>query len=74
MDNVIHVNFGSPKPADVPVSEISTLSEYLQKLREEGLDEADIIELVDAIEHESSYLVCDEVIKELADAWFDRYM
>lgn len=84
MSNVIHVEFGK-KNAIVQqgvtetdpsltayfnsVNEDSCLFEYLDMLRQQGIDDEDILDVADAINSYEVYMAADEVVQQLADGW-----
>lgn len=78
MSNVIHVDF-SKKNAIVQqgasLSETdSSLTAYLDSLREMGVDDEDILEVIDAILDKDAYFAADEVVQEFADGWLHQFL
>lgn len=81
MSNVIHVDFGSPKDKEITMDDLQTLSsnlnslsEYLDSLREQGVDDEDILEVIDAINDKDAYFAADEVVQEFADGWLHQFL
>ena len=77
MNNVIHVDFGK-KNASVAATESaeigSGLTAYLDSLREMGVDDEDILEVIDAILNKDAYFAADEVVQEFADGWLHQFL
>lgn len=84
MSNVIHVEFGKKNvnnqqgvlenPSSLTayfnsVNEDSCLFEYLDMLRQQGIDDEDILDVADAINSYEVYMAADEVVQQLADGW-----
>lgn len=83
MSNVIHVEFGKKNvecqqcvtvEPDLTAYFISTdqdscLFEYLSQLRDQGIDDDDILDVADAINDYEVYQASDEVVQQLADGW-----
>jgi hypothetical protein len=70
MNNVIHVDFSKKNNTqEVPES----LTAYLDSLREQGIDDEDILDIIDAINDVDSYVSADNVVKEFADGWFNQF-
>lgn len=62
MDNIIHVDFTRKlEPA---------LEGYLNSLREQGIDEDDVMDVLDAINDVEVYSTADDDIRLLASGWF----
>lgn len=79
MNNVIHVNFGNNvvDAEDELVIEVqlnTDLDDYLDSLRELGVDEDDILETVDAINDMDVYFAADDEVKAFADGWFNQFL
>lgn len=75
MSNVIRVEFGKKNAVEqqeVPVE--PSLTAYLDSLREMGVDDEDILSVIDAITDMNVYFESDEVIQEFANGWFDQIM
>jgi len=64
MNNVIYVDFKRP---------ITELENYLNYLRNSGLDEDDILDLTNAINNFNEYQGADIVVRTLADVWFNQH-
>ena len=64
MNNVIYVDFKRT---------VSELENYLNYLRNSGLDEDDVLDLKDAIDNFDEYQGSDIVVKTLADVWFNQH-
>ena len=81
MSNVIHVEFGSSKDKEITMDDLQTLStnlnslsEYLDSLREQGVDDEDILEVIDAINDKDIYFAADEVVQQFADGWLHQFL
>ena len=70
MNNVIRVDFGKKNNAVVPYD---GLTAYLDSLREQGVDDEDILETIDAINDVDAYVAADDVVKTFADGWFNQF-
>ena len=53
---------------------LNSLSEYLDSLREQGVDDEDILEVIDAINDKDAYFAADEVVQEFADGWLHQFL
>ena len=76
MSNVIHVDFSKKNVDDrqcVP-GEDPSLTAYLDNLREMGVDDEDILEVIDAILDKDAYFAADEVVQEFADGWLYQFL
>lgn len=75
MSNVIHVEFNKKNAIEQQeVPDEPSLTAYLDSLRQMGVDDEDILEVIDAINDVNVYLEADEVIQEFANGWFDQIM
>jgi hypothetical protein len=77
MNNVIHVEFGKTNAslAATESAEIgSGLTAYLVSLREQGVDDEDILETIDAINNVDSYFAADDEVKTFADGWLHQFL
>ena len=81
MSNVVHVDFGSSNDKEITMDDLQTLStnlnslsEYLDSLREAGIDDEDILDVIDAINNVEYYFAADDVVKELADGWLHQFL
>jgi len=76
MSNVIHVEFGKKNDAqEVPGTDTaSSLTAYLDSLREKGIVEDDILDVLDAINDADSYFASDEVVQGFADGWLHQFL
>ena len=81
MSNVIHVDFGNKKTVnEIEVDLFSAfgitpeLAEYLDSLREMGVDEDDIYETIDAINDMNCYFAADEEVQEFANGWLHKFL
>lgn len=75
MSNVIHVEFSKKNAIvqqSVPVE--PSLTAYLDSLRDSGVDDEDILEVVDAILDKDAYFAADEVVQEFADGWLHQFL
>jgi len=71
MSNVIHVEFGKKNDIqEVPES----LTAYLDSLRGQGIDDEDILEIIDAINDMDSYFMADDEVKTFADGWLQKFL
>lgn len=80
MDNVIKVDFGKNTVSDIN-NEIRNLigispelTTYLNSLREQGVEEDDILETIDAINYVDAYLAADDEVKTFADGWLHQFL
>ena len=77
-NNVIHVEFGKKNVDDVQSQEVSPnwgdLIAYLNYLREEGIDEEDVLDVASAIGDLNFYTNTDDEVRMLADTWFHEIM
>jgi hypothetical protein len=71
MSNVIHVEFGKKNDTQY---EPESLTAYLDSLREQGVDDEDILETIDAINNADAYFAADEVVQEFADGWLKQFL
>lgn len=76
MSNVIHVEFGKKNDTqEVPGPETaSSLTAYLDSLREQGVDDEDIIDTIDAINNMDAYFAADDEVKAFADGWLHQFL
>ena len=76
MSNVTYVEFGKKNNAqDVPGTDTApSLTAYLDSLREQGVDDEDILETIDAINNVDSYFVADDEVKTFADGWLHQFL
>ena len=75
MNNVIRVEFGKKNAVEqqeVPVE--PSLTAYLDSLREMGVDDEDIIAVIDAINDMSCYFTSDEEVQAFADGWLHQFL
>lgn len=70
MSNVIHVEFGKKNELLDPDS----LTAYLDSLREQGVDDEDILETIDAINNVDAYFAADDEVKTFADGWLQKFI
>ena len=76
MGDVIHVEFGKKNvecQQRVP-GEDPSLTAYLDWLRESGVDDEDILEVIDAILDKDVYFAADGVVQEFADGWLHQFL
>jgi hypothetical protein len=70
-NNVIHVEFGKKNVTqEVPDS----LTAYLDSLREQGVDDEDILDTIDAINNADAYFAADDEVKTFADGWLHQFL
>ncbi len=76
MNNVIHVDFGKKNVIELQkVFGITPdLAAYLDSLREQGVDEDDILETIDAINNMDVYFAADEEVQEFANGWLHQFL
>ena len=76
MNNVIHVEFGKKNNVqDVPGTDTApSLTAYLDSLREQGVDDEDILETIDAIGNVDAYFAADDEVKTFADGWLHQFL
>lgn len=78
MSNVIHVEFGKKNAISQQGASLSetdpSLTAYLDSLREMGVDDEDILEVIDAILDKDAYFAADEVVQEFADGWLHQFL
>ena len=76
MSNVIHVDFGKKNDVqDVPGTDTApSLTAYLDSLREQGVDDEDILEVIDAINDADLYFAADDEVKAFADGWLHQFL
>ena len=76
MSNVIHVEFGKTNDAqDVLGTDTApSLTAYLDSLREQGIDDEDILETIDAINDVDAYFAADDEVKAFADGWLHQFL
>ena len=76
MSNVIQVEFGKKNNVqDVPGTDTAlSLSAYLDSLREQGVDDEDILDTIDAINNVDAYFAADDEVKTFADGWLHQFL
>jgi hypothetical protein len=76
MSNVIQVEFGKKNDIqDVPGTDTAlSLSAYLDSLREQGVDDEDILDTIDAINNVDAYFAADDEVKTFADGWLHQFL
>jgi hypothetical protein len=68
---VIQVEFGKKNVTqEVPDS----LTAYLDSLREQGVDDEDILDTIDAINNADAYFAADDEVKTFADGWLHQFL
>jgi hypothetical protein len=72
MNNVINVDFGK-NSIGVQTGD-SGLTAYLDSLRKQGVDDEDILEVIDAIQDVSCYFLADDEVKAFADGWLSQFL
>lgn len=71
MGEVIQVEFGKKNVTqEVPES----LTAYLDSLREQGVDDEDILDTIDAINNLYAYAAADDEVKTFADGWLHQFL
>jgi hypothetical protein len=76
MSNVIQVEFGKKNDVqDVPGTDTAlSLTAYLDSLREQGVDDEDILDTIDAINNADAYFAADDEVKTFADGWLQQFL
>jgi hypothetical protein len=76
MNNVIQVNFSKKNimPHSGPVRDTGSLDAYLNSLRNEGVEEDDILDVIDAINDVNVYFSSDDEVKTFADGWLQQFL
>ena len=79
MNNVIHVNFGNnvvdaEEEFVIEVQLNTELDDYLDSLREQGVDEDDVLEVEEAIADYEVYVAADDVVQKFADEWLEQFL
>ena len=75
MSNVFHVEFGKTNVTEVPGTDTaSSLTAYLDSLREQGVDDEDILDTIDAINNVDAYFAADDEVKTFADGWLHQFL
>ena len=76
MSNVIQVEFGKTNNVQrVPGTDTApSLTAYLDSLREQGVDDEDILETIDAINDVDAYVSADDEVKTFADGWLHQFL
>jgi hypothetical protein len=76
MSNVIQVEFGKKNVTqEVPGTDTaSSLTAYLDSLREQGVDDEDILDIIDAINNADAYFAADDEVKTFADGWLQKFL
>lgn len=67
MSNIVHINF--QHRCRVERQPNADFEQFLQMLRDQGLDEDDVLEVTDAVQDPEYYETVDEDIRTIADAW-----
>ena len=71
MGEIIQVEFGKKNVTqEVPDS----LTAYLDSLREQGVDDEDILDTIDAINNADAYFAADDEVKTFADGWLHQFL
>jgi uncharacterized protein YggE len=76
MSNVIQVEFGKKNATQqVPGTDTAhSLTAYLDSLREQGVDDEDILDTIDAINNLYAYAAADDEVKTFADGWLHQFL
>ena len=74
MGEVIHVEFGKKNTVQEAFVISSDLAAYLDSLRELGLEEDDILDVIEAINNVDSYFAADDEVKEFANGWLEQFL
>jgi hypothetical protein len=51
-----------------------SLTAYLDSLREQGVDDEDILDTIDAINNADAYFAADDEVKTFADGWLHQFL
>ena len=74
-NNVIHVEFGKKNVTEVQGTDTAiSLTAYLDSLREQGVDDEDILDTIDAINNVDAYFAADDEVKTFADGWLQKFL
>ena len=67
MDNIVYIDFsrGDRSPE---------LNDYINHLRELGLDEDDVLDVIDCINDMTCYFDADDDIKLIVEHWLQQYV
>lgn len=74
MSNVIHVEFGKKNEVEDTYYITPDLNDYLDSLREMGVEEQDILDTVDAINDMDAYFAADEEVQQFANGWLEQFL
>jgi len=61
-------------PHSGPVRDTGSLDAYLNSLRNEGVEEDDILDVIDAINDVNVYFSSDDEVKTFADGWLENLL
>jgi len=72
---VIHVEFGKMDIEEQEVLGVNLdLTAYLDTLRNQGIIEDDILDIIDAINDMDAYFAADDEVKTFADGWLQQFL
>jgi len=72
---VIHVEFGKMDIEEQEVLGVNLdLTAYLDTLRNQGVIEDDILDIIDAINDMDAYFAADDEVKTFADGWLQQFL
>jgi len=72
---VIHVEFGKMDIEEQEVLGVNLdLTAYLDTLRNQGIIEDDILDIIDAINDMDAYFDADDEVKTFADGWLQQFL
>ena len=75
MGEVIHVEFGKMDIEEQEVLGVNLdLTAYLDTLRNQGVIEDDILDIIDAINDMDAYFAADDEVKTFADGWLQQFL
>lgn len=75
MGEVIHVEFGKMDIEEQEVLGVNLdLTAYLDTLRNQGIIEDDILDIIDAINDMDAYFAADDEVKTFADGWLQQFL
>lgn len=75
MNNVIQVDFNKKNLTHSGTErETDSLDAYLDSLRKDGIEEDDILDIIDAINDMHVYFASDDEVKSFADVWLEKLL
>lgn len=74
MGEVIHLDFSRKNVMQQDGMINPDLVMYLDSLREKGIEDDDILDVIDAINDTDAYFAADEVVQEFANGWLQQFL